>query len=342
MTPLFSVIMPMYNVEAFIEHAIDSVLAQTVTDFELLIVDDVATDGSRAICERYDDPRLRILTHPVNRGLAGARNTGVRAAQGEYIAFIDSDDIWLPGKLAAHQRHFETAPRVGLSFSRSAFIDAAGAPMNYYQMPRLSDIDPEYLFCRNPVGNGSAPVMRREALEDIAFIADIAGENHASCYFDEQLRRSEDIECWVRLALTTHWDIEGLNAPLTLYRLNAGGLSASLDQQFASWVELVEKTRGYAPDFIARAEKRARAYQLRYLARQAIRLRDGRYALKALLRATKSWPGIWLDEPGRTVATTGAAILLGTIPTRLYLFFEAIAQSIIGSAQRRRINSGDV
>ncbi|MCM2130916.1 glycosyltransferase family 2 protein [Larsenimonas rhizosphaerae] len=341
MTPLFSVIMPIYNVEAFVAEAIDSVLAQTLGDFELLIIDDLGNDGSRRICEQYDDSRIRIVTHPVNRGLAGARNTGIREARGRFMAFIDSDDIWMPEKLARHLAHFEHGPDVGLSFSRSAFIDAGGHPMNYYQMPQLTNITAGYLFCRNPVGNGSAPVLRREALEGIAYRADISGEKNAVCYFDERLRRSEDIECWVRVALQTTWRIEGINQPLTLYRLNAGGLSSSLDQQYASWQSIVEHTRHYAPEFIKEWYPRAQAYQLRYLARQAIRLRDGSFALRYITRATRSWPGIWLDEPGRTLATTGAALLLGTIPKRIYLFLEKIAQGVIGHFQRKRINAGE-
>lgn len=337
MTPTFSVIMPIYNVERFVSDAIDSVLAQQDEDFELLIIDDCSPDGSRAICEAYDDPRIRVLTHPVNRGLAGARNTGIRAAQGRYLAFLDSDDIWEPAKLARHREHLDSRAEVGLSFSRSAFIDASGMALEYFQMPRLTDITPGHLFCRNPVGNGSAPVIRREILAAIAFDCEVKGGGILSCYFDESLRQSEDIECWTRIALKTGTTVEGIPDPLTRYRLNEGGLSAQLERQYQSWLAIVELTRAYAPEFIAEWYPRAQAYQLRYLSRQAIRLRDGHAAWDYCRRALKAWPGLWKAEFGRTTATAGAALMLRLMPSTLYLRCEAIAQGIIGKAQKKRI-----
>jgi glycosyltransferase involved in cell wall biosynthesis len=87
--------MPVYNVERYVAQAVQSVLAQTYGDFELLIVDDGGQDRSVAICAGFDDPRIRILPQ-TNRGLAGARNTGILAARGQYVAFLDPDDRWLP------------------------------------------------------------------------------------------------------------------------------------------------------------------------------------------------------------------------------------------------------
>lgn len=335
--PEISVIMPVYNVEAFVADAVASVLAQTFTDFELLIIDDVSPDGSIAICERFDDPRIRIIRHDENRGLAGARNTGIRNARAPLLAFLDSDDCWQPEKLALHLAHLAERPTVGVSFSRSAFIDEAGQPTQCYQMPRLGGIEPGYYLCRNPIGNGSAPVIRREVFEQIAYPGEREGVDE-QWYFDESLRRSEDIECWIRIALTTDWEIEGIPEALTLYRLNAGGLSAQLFAQYESWEQVIEKTRGYAPAFIARWEKPARAFQLRYLARQAIRLQDGRAALQLTARALRTDPSILAKEPGRTLTTLGAAMLLRLLPRTLYRRFEDIAQRAIGHLQKKRID----
>ena len=91
--PKISVIMPVYNVEKFVARSIESVLRQTHADFELILVDDGGNDQSLAICRNFKDPRIRIISQ-VNRGLAGARNTGIRNANGQYIALIDSDDLW--------------------------------------------------------------------------------------------------------------------------------------------------------------------------------------------------------------------------------------------------------
>ncbi|MFT5173799.1 MAG: hypothetical protein ACI8W7_001983 [Gammaproteobacteria bacterium] len=334
--PTVSVIMPIYNVERFVADAVTSVLEQTFVDFELLIIDDCSPDDSLVICAAFDDARIRIIRHRENSGLASARNTGIRHARGKLIAFLDSDDCWLPHKLALHVQHLDSRPEVGVSFSRSSFINEDSTPNHCYQMPRLTDIDAGYQLCRNPIGNGSAPVIRREVFTAIAY-QDEQSNSAEHWFFDEHLRRSEDIECWIRIALTTRWIIEGIPEALTLYRLNAGGLSANLLQQFESWQQVIDKTRVYAPDFVAQWERRARAFQLRYLARQAIRLRDGAMAMQFMQRALITDPRIVLREPGRTLSTLCAACLLRLTPRHVYAGIETIAQHVIGGIQLRRI-----
>ena len=108
--PNVSVIMPAYNVERYIADSIDSVLAQTYTDFELIIVDDGSTDGSRAIAERYraNHPDRIVVVSQENRGLAGARNTALRVASGRVFALLDSDDGWHPTFLESQMRLLES------------------------------------------------------------------------------------------------------------------------------------------------------------------------------------------------------------------------------------------
>ncbi len=335
--PKVSVVMPVFNVETFVADCIDSVLAQSFADFELIIVNDCSTDNSLQICQRFDDPRLRIVNHEVNRGLAGARNTGIAHASGDFIAFIDSDDMWHRQKLEFHVFHLSSHPHVGLSFSRSEFMEANGELTGYYQMPRLTDISSAEILCRNPVGNGSAPVIRREVLEQISYQDDFFGE-YETFYFDARLRRSEDIECWVRISLLTHWKVEGLPQALTYYRLNEGGLSASLFAQYESWETVIERTARYAPAFIEKWSQKARAYQLRYLARQAIRLRMGDMAVHFSNRAMRANAVILREEPGRTLATMGAAYLMYMVPATLYLKLEACASKLVSMLHRQQIN----
>lgn len=108
-TPLASVVIPVYNVEQFLAECVDSVLNQTMQDFEIILVDDGATDSSGAICDDYGhrDPRIRVI-HQKNRGLSAARNTGLDAASGEYVYFLDSDDYIVPDALEKLQ---DTAKR---------------------------------------------------------------------------------------------------------------------------------------------------------------------------------------------------------------------------------------
>jgi glycosyltransferase involved in cell wall biosynthesis len=268
-----------------------------------------------------------------NRGLAGARNAGIRAAAGEYIAFLDADDLWTSDKLARHVAHLESQPDVGVSYCQSAFVDDEARPMGALQAPKLVSIRPEDVFLRNPVGNGSAPVIRRAVFDAIAFAS--PQDSGEAWYFDETFRQSEDIECWTRIALTTGWAFEGLGAPLTLYRVNSGGLSANLEKQFASWERMVSKTADYAPAFIAEWGSQARGFQLRYLARRAVRMGDARQALRLMWAAVKSHPGMLRQEPGRTLVTLAAAVAQLALPVSVWKRAEAAGLRMAGALARR-------
>ena len=305
MNPTVSVVMPVYNVEAYVAEAIDSVLAQTFTDFELIVVDDEGSDRSMEIVRGYDDPRIRIVTQ-ANRGLAGARNTGILEARGAYVALLDSDDRWLPEKLALHVIHLDNNPDVGVSFSPSRFIDRDGRPMRLVQTPKLDGIEAADIFCRNPVGNGSAPVIRLAALQSVAFRH--PEEPERLCCFDESLRQSEDIEMWLRLSVAGGVRFAGIEPALTEYRVNGGGLSSQVVRQYQSWEQVVARLNSYAAEFAGKHVSRARAYQLRYLARRAVQLGDPGMALALLREAMANNRRPLLEEPVKTMVTVVAAI----------------------------------
>ena len=302
-TPQVSVVMPVYNVEAYVAEAVASVLDQSFADFELIVVDDGGGDRSMEILRGFDDPRIRIVTQ-ANRGLAGARNSGILAARGEYVAFLDSDDRWLHEKLALHVIHLMLNPEVGVSFSASQIIDDAGRVTRLRMRPRVDDITPERIFTRNPVGNGSTPVIRRSALETVAFAH--PQEPGRTCYFDESFRQSEDIEMWLRLALVGRVRFAGIPTVLTEYRIAGGGLSAQVARQYEAWKRVVERLETYAPEFAAKHVERARAFQLRYLARRAVQLGDFDLATQLLRDAVRASPGALAGEPVKSLVTAGA------------------------------------
>lgn len=331
---LVSVVMPVYGAEQYVALAVQSVLDQTYSNFELLIIDDGSRDRSIEICQQFTDSRIRII-HQENRGLAGARNTGIRHAQGEYLAFLDADDLWLPEKLEKHVAHLQRSPQIGISYSRSAFIDENGNPLGIYQIPKLTGITPRYMICRNPVGNGSVPVIRKQVFQDIEFQDNLHGKVE-NFYFDETFRKSEDSECWLRVALTTHWQLEGIPEALTLYRVNSSGLSASVESMLEYLERSIEKACSYAPQVADWADA-ARAYQLRYLARRAVSLRDGKTAVGYCNRALAAYWGIMLEEPRRTLMTLGAAYMLRLLPPSFYQQLESLALKRTGANQKRRI-----
>jgi glycosyltransferase involved in cell wall biosynthesis len=310
--PIVSVVMPVHNVEKFVAQAMQSVLAQTFTDFELIIVDDGGQDGSVAICESLADHRTRIISQQ-NRGLAGARNTGIAAARGEFVALIDSDDAWTPDKLAAHVAHLRSDPSIGASYAAAALIGEDGRELGIRQQPRLGRAGPREVFTGQAIKNGSIPVFRRAALEDAALRPE--GTDRV-WYFDETLRRSEDVECWTRMALTTGWVFAGIRGCYTLYRINGGGLSADVIRQLESWERVAASIAAYAPDFIAAHGREARARELRYLARRCFQMRDRGLAAGLALEASRTWPMLLVREPIKTLTTFAACALLRVLPER--------------------------
>lgn len=333
-----SVIIPVYKAERYIAATIQSVLDQTYKDFELLIVDDGSPDRSIEICQQFTDPRIKIIRQE-NRGVSAARNAGIRQAQGRYIGLLDADDLWLPHKLEKHVEHLENLPAVGVSFSRSAFIDQAGNLLGIYQMSKLKDITPLDLLCRTPIGNGSVAVIRREVFESIKFQANLYGTTE-DFYFDDdpELNHSEDVECWLRMALQTEWKMEGLAEALTLYRINPAGNSAQLVKKLKSWERLLEKAHIYAPEQIAEWEKPSLAYQLRYLARRAVTLGAGSTAVELAHRALTTYARMLIEEPHRTLLTLFAAYSLRLLPHCLYQQMETFALQRTGANQKRCIH----
>ena len=306
-----SIIVPAFNVSATLAETLNSLLKQTYPTFEVIVVDDGSTDDTAQIAAQFArDRRVRVIRQ-ANRGLAGARNTGVAAARGDVIGFCDSDDLWLPQKLALHVAHLEANPHVGISYCGSALMNDAGALTGQAQRPRLTNVDAASIFKRNPIGNGSAPVLRRAVLEDIAFRP--RHESSRDWYFDETFRQSEDIECWLRIALSTDWAFEGIPGLWTQYRIASGGLSAATDRQLAAWERMVEKLTPLNPAFFEVNTPVARAYQFRYLARRAISDLDAPRAA-SLSRAWISQSRLPLiEEPAKSVVTLAAAVVLAVL-----------------------------
>jgi len=307
--PKISVVMPIFNVEEFVGEAVQSVLEQTFNDFELICVDDGGSDRSMDIVREFSDPRIRIVCQ-ANRGLAGARNSGIAHAQGEMVALLDSDDLWHPEKLSLHYIHLTANPDIGVSYAGSRMIDRHGEVLRVAMRPKLGRVTSRDIICRNPIGNGSAPVLRRASLELAAFMHPT--KVGRKCWFDEDFRQTEDIELWTRLAVKHNVVFAGIGGLLTDYRILPGALSANVVKQYLSWTKMLRKLKGYAPEFVAEHGDTARAYQLRYLARRSLQLGNFELSGELLRKAIQLQPRILLQEPRKT-AVTGGAVLAGSL-----------------------------
>ncbi len=186
--PLVSVVIIVYNGEAYVGTAIESVLAQSFADFELIVVDDGSTDGTRAVVARYEalDPRVRVV-HRTNGGLSAARNSGITASQGTWLAFLDCDDWWTPEKLERQVSALRAAPDLRWIYSAARIVDETGAPVSEVPAVHQGDVFDAMIFGNVVAGSASSVMIHRQAMQS-------AG------YFDESCRFAEDWECWVRLA----------------------------------------------------------------------------------------------------------------------------------------------
>ena len=176
--------------------------------------------------------------------------------------------------------------------------------------PRLGEASLREIICRNPIGNGSVPVLRKSALDHARFMH--PGQIGRECWFDEEFRQSEDIELWTRLAVKHGVVFAGIGGLLTDYRIIPGALSANVVKQYLSWTKMLRKLRTYAPDVVDQYGDTAHAYQLRYLARRSLQLGNFELARSFFNKAIGLQPQIISQEPRKT-SVTAAAILVASV-----------------------------
>lgn len=197
---MVSIIMPAYNAEKTLAQAVRSALAQSYENFELIIIDDCSTDATNTLANSFGDSRIRVLTNSKNSGASQTRHNGVSAARGEWLAFLDSDDIWAPDKLKK-QMMLQSARNADLVFTGSAFINQDGNPKDWVlHVP--DTISYRKLLKQNLISNSSVLVRKERFLACEC----LCGGLH------------EDFVCWLRMlkdgALAC-----GIDEPLLIYRL---------------------------------------------------------------------------------------------------------------------------
>jgi len=229
MLPSVSIIMPTYNRMQFLPAAIESVLAQTFADWELLIADDGSDGETRAYLRSLKDPRIKLIFHSHTGRPAVISNVALRTAQGQYVAFLDSDDVWLPRKLEAQIESLTRHASRKWSYTRFAFIDSSGrlnTSLRYRERAAPSGWILEKLLRSEAVIAQPSVVVRREVLQELGA-------------FDEEFTMCYDDDLWFRLA--AHSEIDGVDEPLTLIRRHANH-SGSDAQAWRDRRRVFEKT----------------------------------------------------------------------------------------------------
>lgn len=185
--PTVSVVIPAYNAAWCVGRAVDSVLAQDYTDRELIVVNDGSTDDTAQILAAYGDA-IQVVTQ-ANGGMSSARNAGISAARGRYLAFLDSDDRWLQGKLARQMTLMESEPDLAFCAATATFEDPDGNPAGMWACSRRADAGVGDILAHHATvaGGASSVLARRELVQRLGG-------------FDETLFGAEDTDLWVRLA----------------------------------------------------------------------------------------------------------------------------------------------
>jgi len=290
--PLISVVIPARNAAATLDATLWSVRHQTYAHWEVVVVDDGSADDTADVVARHhiEDARIRCVKGQA-RGVSAARNLGVSLSTGALVAFLDADDLWLPEKLAVHERFMAVESEVGMSFDRIRFVDELARPTPVLSTSQVRGLSSADLLHENPACTASTLVVRREAFNQLRG-------------FDESLAHAEDLELMIRLCATTAWRLEGLDTVQTHYRASAQGASAGLQRMQDGWERVIDKVRRYAPDLVVVHGHHARAVHQRYLARRALRL--GLPAQEGLHWWRLAWsssPLALLRQPRRSLGT---------------------------------------
>jgi len=233
-----SVIMPVYNSEKYLEETIKSVLGQSYSNFELIIVDDGSTDNSLNIARRFakEDKRVTVIELKENQGISKARNEGLKRARGEFITQFDPDDVMLPDAIKSRLEFLNSHPEVDLVFGRlDKFINVEGYPIEndyfkevqqFYRMEKNRNFYEKIkkFELKIPLPNHTC-MYRREVL-------------FREGYYDENLLYTSDIELSFRIVRCS--EISYLDKPIVSYRLHDSNLSGKIDKETGEWVERPE------------------------------------------------------------------------------------------------------
>jgi len=281
--PAVSIVLATYNQAPWLDGAIASVRQQTLTDWELVVVDDGSTDDTAAVIARHvDDARIRSLTGP-RAERAAARNRGIAASSGDLVAFLDADDRWRPEKLARQTDALAAAPGAGFCYTIARFIDAADAPLPVRKPPHAIAGDLFPALMRGNLIILASVVARRSC------IAEAGG-------FDETLPvyGCEDWDLWLRIARRHPAAV--VDEELTLYRVHAG--NTPVEALLASGLAVID--RRYADPGTADAAGLSRAAaraRLRWYLAGAMAAERRAAALPLVLRAFRESPATALARP---------------------------------------------
>ena len=275
--PNISVIIPAYNAENTIKETINSVLNQTFTDFELIVINDGSQDSTLEIVSSISDHRVRVFSYP-NAGVSAARNRGISEARGKYISFIDADDLWTPDKLEAQLTALQANPQAAVAYSWTDWIDESGRFLRSGGHIKLNGNVYSQLLLRDFVESGSNPLICKQALIKVGG-------------FNESLKPAADWDMWLRLA--AHYEFFCIPASQILYRVSPNSMSSNIWQMETESSEIIERSFAQAPESLQYLKRQVLAERYKYLTLKAV---EGKLERRRGLSAARFfWQAIRYD-----------------------------------------------
>jgi glycosyltransferase involved in cell wall biosynthesis len=310
--PLVTVVIPAYNAAGSIETTLISVMKQTHRNLEIVVVDDGSTDDTAAIVARFaaKDSRIRLLQQP-NGGLAAARNSGIRAAKGEYIANIDADDVWRGENIERQLNALENAPfDAKVVYGWSMGIDESNRLNGSFFMSTVEGCVYPVLVYKFFVSNASSSLIHRTCFENLGA--------YGTRYVEEGAQGCEDWDLHLRFAKEYRFAV----APSFLigYRQTTGNMSSNADEMYRSYLITMENARKTCPGISSRAFRWSSANFTLYLALNISHVGDFRAVWKWLLKAL-------IRDPWMTLMRHDFHILL--IRSFLDAFLQCVSNGIL-------------
>jgi len=253
--PTISVIIPAFNAEKTIAETIASVQNQTFSDFEILVINDGSTDNTLEVIQTIKDPRLHALSYE-NGGLPVARNRGISHSRGDFIAFLDADDLWFPDKLELQLAALQAQPEAGLAYSWTYYKfeseeDSYADTSNSFEGNVYAN-----LLLKNFLQSGSNPLVRREVIDSIG-------------YFDPQLKSCEDWDFYLRVA--AKWSFALVKKVQIIYRQSATTMTANLSTMEKYALIVIDRAFETAPPELQYLKKQSLAWMYKFTAQQCLK-----------------------------------------------------------------------
>ncbi|MBD2428402.1 glycosyltransferase family 2 protein [Phormidium sp. FACHB-1136] len=298
--PEISVIIPAYNAENTILETVSSVLVQTFLDFELIIINDGSTDNTLKCLEFFNDPRIKIFNYQ-NGGLATARNRGIEVSQGDFLAFLDADDLWTSDKLELQLKALKEKPEAKVAYSWTYFMDEKGEVCHTAQPILFEGNVLENLLTWNFIASGSNPLICRGAIESVGF-------------FDTDLSGAADWDYWIRLAKDFHYVVVAKEQ--VFYRQSRKSMSSKIEYMEECQLNVINKffanSTYISPSLKRKIFSNIYRYSAKLYTDRSTNQEDIRLALSKLISAFRCYPKSMISY--ETIRITMKVLIFSIFP----------------------------